>query len=85
MVLLMMLLTATTAWAEEVQALYAVTFNTTTKKTTLTHNGGNRESVTWDYMSGTNPTPWNAGATHGVDDEYDITNQGIMEWLRAAS
>ena len=73
MVLLMMLLTATTAWAEEVMVPYAVTYNTTTKKTTLTHNGGNYESVTWDYMSGINSTPWNAGATHGVDDEYDIT------------
>ena len=73
MVLLMMLLTATTAWAEEVMAVYAVTCNTTTKKNTLTHNGGNRESVTWDYMSGTNSTPWNGGATHGVDDEYGIT------------
>ena len=73
MMLLMMLLTTATAWAEEVTALYAVTFNTTTKKTTLTHNGGNYESVTWDYISGANGTPWNAGATHGVDDEYDIT------------
>ncbi len=73
MVLLMMLLTATTAWAEEVMVPYAVTYNTTTKKTTLTHNGGNHESVTWDYMSGTNSTPWNGGATHGVDDEYGIT------------
>lgn len=32
MVLLMMLLTATTAWAEEVMVPYAVTYNTTTKK-----------------------------------------------------
>ena len=71
MVLLMMLLTATTAWAEEVMVPYAVT--STTKKTTLTHNGGNYESVTWDYISGTNSTPWNGGATYGVDDEYDIT------------
>ena len=73
MVLLMMMLTTATAWAEEVMALYAVTFNTKTQKTTLTHNGGNYESVTWDDISGTNSTPWNAGATHGVDDEYDIT------------
>ena len=73
MMLLMMLLTATTAWAEEVMVPYAVTYNTTTKKTTLTHNGGNHESVTWNYMSGTNSTPWNGGATHGVDDEYGIT------------
>ena len=73
MVLLMMLLTATTAWAEEVMVPYAVTYNTTKEITTLTHNGGNYESVTWDYISGTNSTPWNAGATHGVDDEYDIT------------
>ena len=73
MVLLLMLLTATTAWAVEVMVPYAVTYNETTKKTTLTHNGGNYESVTWDYMSGTNSTPWNGGVTHGVDDEYGIT------------
>ena len=73
MMLLMMMLTTATAWAEEVTAVYIVTFNTTTHKTTLTHNGGNYESVTWDYISGINSTPWNAGATHGVDDEYDIT------------
>ena len=73
MVLLMMLLTATTAWATEVTAVYALTYSTLTQKTTLTHNGGNYESVTWDYMSGTNSTPWNGGSTHGVDDEYDIT------------
>ena len=73
MMLLMMLLTTATTWAEEVMVPYAVTYNTTTKKTTLTHNGGNHESVTWNYMSGTNSTPWNGGATHGVDDEYGIT------------
>ena len=81
----MMLLTTATAWAEDVRMAYTVTFNTSTQKTTLTRSGGNYESVTWDYISGTNGTQWNAGATHGVDDEYDITNQGIMEWLRAAS
>jgi hypothetical protein len=73
MVLLMMLLTATTAWAEEVMVPYAVTYNTTKKQTTLTHNDGNRESVTWDYMSGINSTPWNGGATYGVGDGYGIT------------
>ena len=72
MMLLMMMLTATTAWAEEVQALYALTFNTSTQKTTLMRNNGNNERVTWDYISGTNSTPWNAGYSYGVDDEYDI-------------
>lgn len=73
MMVLVLLLTATTAGAEEIMAVYALTYSTSTQKTTLTHNGGNYESVTWDYISGTNSTPWNAGATHGVDDEYDIT------------
>ena len=70
--LLMMLLTTASALAEEVMAVYVLYCNTTTKKTTL-YNNSSKESVTWDFTLGQNENPWNAGATHGVDDEYDIT------------
>lgn len=73
MTLLLMMLTTATAWAD-VTAVYAVTCNTTTNKTTLIRNGGSGESVTWNFVvSGLDKYPWAKNASHGVDDEYDIT------------
>ena len=72
MLLVMMLMTAT-AWAEEVTPQYMVSCNTMMKETTLTRSNGSGQKATWAFTSGMNENPWNAGATHGVDDEYDIT------------
>ena len=72
MMLLMMLLTTASAWAEEVTLVYNVTCQTTMTPhtTTLARSGDSSKKITWNFSNG---YPWAANASHGVDDEYDIT------------
>ena len=72
--LLLMLLTTASAWAEDVKVMYTVSYapivGTPPFTTTLARSDGSGTKDTWDF--GTGWSPWIAGESHGVNDEYDI-------------
>lgn len=74
-VLLVMLLTAVTAWADDISVTYTFSYTSGTlganRRGHITRQ--DKTSLTTEWNHGTYGVLWPAYEAHGVDDEYDIT------------
>ena len=70
--LLVMLLTATTAWAQDFTVTYNIGFtgSLTSRQAFITRADKSSLTTTWDHSIN---VLWPANESHGVDDEFDIT------------